>query len=351
MVIPVYNVGPLNYYIGQKVLSAQADAYSQRPPAYLVTPVDPEHQLLSPPLIPSAQINAVDHLAPQPPPPHQPPPHQPLPHQQQQQQSRWPWPSSEDTDFTAVMRLFERCSSAQMSDLTQLDSLLSILFEGAVPHWATTPPGDAFARYKAVQSQMERLHIDGQLSAFPPIRSDGWAGVFGTMRVLLCTARNAQQIVAAPAAALQQNNDGGGSFGRGALHLLTQRSSSLTQSSAVGVTSEMQTAVLTAAAAVDAESRLPVDQRPIFQAVHAMNGISAGVDGTDIARLRALGAAFEDLPQAALQLDNLGSASFNPSISAGCFAYRSFSEKEEGQETEGGRCALTSGAVALPSWR
>ena len=171
-----------------------------------------------------------------------------------------------------------------------------MLFEGAVPRWAITPPADAFARYEAIQSQMERLQIDGQSSAFPPIRSEGWAGVYGAMRVLLRT-RNTQQVVAAPAAAPQQNNDGGGSFGRGALHLLSQqRSTSLPQPSAVGVSSEMQTAVLTAAAAVDAESRLPVDQRPIFQAVDRMNGISAGVDGTDIARLRHLGGAFEDLP-------------------------------------------------------
>ena len=136
------------------------------------------------------------------------------------------------------------------------------------------------------------------------------------MRVLLRT-RNTQQAVAAPAAAPQQNNDGGGSFGRGALHLLSQqRSTSLPQPSAVGVSSEMQTAVLTAAAAVDAESRLPVDQRPIFQAVDRMNSISAGVDGTDIASLRHLGGAFEDLPQAALQLDNSGGASFNPMASS-----------------------------------
>eukprot|EP00964_Phaeocystis_antarctica_P165170 scaffold144693_cov175-Phaeocystis_antarctica.AAC.1 len=125
------------------------------------------------------------------------------------------------------------------------------------------------------------------------------------MRVLLRAVRPTQQTVAGSAAALQQSNDGGGSFGRGALHLLTQRqSSSLPHSSAVGVSSEMQTAVLTAAAAVDAENRLAEGQRPISQAVDAMNGISAGVDGTDIIRLRSLGAAFNGLPQAALQLDN-----------------------------------------------
>ena len=215
------------------------------------------------------------------------------------------------------MRLFDRCSSGEMSDLTQCDNLLGILYEGAVPHWATMPPEDVFARYEAIQSQMEHLRIDGQSSAFPPIRSEGWSGVFSTIRVLLRTVRAGQQTVAAPEAALQQSNDGGGSFGRGALHLLTQRqSSSLPQSSAVGATSEMQTAVLTAAAAIDAESRLPVGHRPIFQAVDHVNSISAGVDGTDMARLRAVGAAFENLPQAALQLDNSGGASYNPMASS-----------------------------------
>ena len=48
-----------------------------------------------------------------------------------------------------------------------------------------------------------------------------------------------------------------------------------------------------------------------------MNGISAGVDGTDIIRLRSLGAAFNGLPQAALQLDNsAGGASYNPMASS-----------------------------------
>tara|TARA_B100000795_G_scaffold182486_1_gene138305 strand:+ start:1073 stop:1294 length:222 start_codon:yes stop_codon:yes gene_type:complete len=73
---------------------------------------------------------------------------------------------------------------------------------------------------------MEQKQIDGQSSAFPPIRAVGWDGVFSTVRVLLRTARNSQQTSAAPAAALQQTNDvGGGSFGRGALHLLAQQRS------------------------------------------------------------------------------------------------------------------------------
>ena len=44
--------------------------------------------------------------------------------------------------------------------------------------------------------------------------------------------------------------------------------------------------------------------------------MAAGVDGSDIARLRALGSAFENLPQAALQLENSGGASYNPMASS-----------------------------------
>ena len=66
----ICNVGPLDYYIGQEVQTQETDTYS-RPLAYLVTPVNPEHQQLSLPLIPSALINP---MVPQPPPPLQPPP-------------------------------------------------------------------------------------------------------------------------------------------------------------------------------------------------------------------------------------------------------------------------------------
>lgn len=206
-----------------------------------------------------------------------------------------------------------------MVDLTSLDSLLGVLFDGNVPAFAITPPSDEMARFDAIQGEMERLEIDGSAFPFPPVPRLGWAGVFAVMRVLLRQIRSRAPASnsAPPPPDLTPMGDGsfGRDFGRGALHVMAQQQAG-SSSSAATADAPMQTAVLTAAAAVDSEGRLPPDQRVIGLAVNAANVTAAGVDGSVLQPLRALGASMDGLPQALHQLDVSGGAMHNTMASS-----------------------------------
>ena len=94
------------------------------------------------------------------------------------------------TGLAHVDMLFSRTTAADRANLGQLDALVKAIAppEGP-PADALQPPLDAMARLEYLDERVGQLISDGA-GPLPPLRSDGWGGVFAAVRVLSRASRS-----------------------------------------------------------------------------------------------------------------------------------------------------------------